>query len=157
MDSVIEKEGRGSGTTPTGEEVYRTIFETWRYEVESYWQRNNYFAAFETAALAGCWYVVEHAQPWPGLAFSVLDLISAIIWFITSLAVLSYVRYWWNAIKSIEGKLALRDDGFDFATKHPGSGLHPSRLVLVIPLLFAGAWIVILVFSILCLCPCRGQ
>ena len=42
------------------QEAYRTIFETWRYEVDSYWQRNNYFAAFETAALAGCWYVVDH-------------------------------------------------------------------------------------------------
>lgn len=51
------------------EDVYKTISDTWRYEVDSYWQRNNYFAAFETAALAGCWYVVEHAHPWLGLSF----------------------------------------------------------------------------------------
>lgn len=135
-------------------EVYKTAFETWRYEVDSYWQRNNYFAAFETAALAGCWYVVEHEQPWPGLAFSILGLISAIIWFITSLAVLSYVRYWWSAVQAVEFQLPLKGSGLDFATRHPGSGLHPSRLVLAIPLLFGAAWIVILIYSIHGLCKC---
>lgn len=135
-------------------EVYKTIFETWRYEVDSYWQRNNYFAAFETAALAGGWYVVEHAHPWPGLAFSLIGLASAIVWFITSIAVHRYVSYWWEAIKQIEGKLSLENDAFDFATKHPGSRLHPSRLVHVIPALFGLAWIVILIFAIHCLLPC---
>jgi hypothetical protein len=45
------------------QEVYKEAFETWRYEVNSYWQRNNYFSAFEIAAIAGCWYVVEHSHP----------------------------------------------------------------------------------------------
>lgn len=139
----------------TVKQVYQTTVETWRYEVDSYWQRNNYFAAFETAALAGCWYVVEHSQPWPGLAFSFLGLISAIIWYITSLAVLKYVRYWWGAIKTAESKLSLGNLCLDFATKHPGSKLHPSSLVLVIPLLFGAAWLVILAFTIHCLVQCR--
>jgi hypothetical protein len=135
-------------------DVYRTTVETWRYEVDSYWQRNNYFAAFETAALAGCWYVVEHAHLWVGLAFSVLGLVSAGIWFVTSVAVLRYVRYWWDAVKSAEGKLMLADNDLDFAAQHPGSGLHPSRLILIIPPLFAAAWVVQLAFSIVCLCRC---
>lgn len=138
-------------------EVYKTIFETWRYEVDSYWQRNNYFAAFETAALAGGWYVIEHAHPWPGLLFSIIGLASTIIWLITSFAVLKYVRYWWKAIKIIEGELFLANDGLDFATKNPGSGLHPSKLVLLIPVLFGLAWLVIFVFAIHCLCACKGN
>ena len=132
-------------------EVYKAIFETWRYEVDSYWQRNSYFAAFETAALAGCWYVVEHLYRWPGLVFSLAGLTSAIIWWVTSIAVHRYVRYWWNAIQSIERKLSLKDQGLDFASKHPGSGLHPSKLVLTIPILFAAAWIAIVVVAIRCL------
>lgn len=40
-------------------EVYRNAYETWRFEVDSYWQRNAYFAAFETAAIGGCWYLLE--------------------------------------------------------------------------------------------------
>jgi len=156
MDPVSETIDRDSGSTPIRHEIYKTIFETWRYEVDSYWQRNNYFAAFETAALAGCWYVVEHAYLWPGLVFSLLGLVSTMVWLVTSVAVHRYVDYWWKSIRKIEDKLSLNNDGFDYATQNHGSGLHPSRLVLVIPLLFAAAWIVILVFSIHCLCPCRA-
>jgi len=143
--------------TELKQEVYRTIFETWRYEVDSYWQRNNYFAAFETAALAGCWYVVEHNHARYGLAFSLLGLSSTIVWFITSIAVHRYVAYWWESIQKVEGQLSLKFDGIDFATKHPGSGLHPSVLVHIIPVLFGAGWIVILVFSIHCLCVCRAS
>lgn len=134
----------------TKHEVYKTIFETWRYEVDSYWQRNNYFAAFETAALAGCWYVVEHGHPGYGLAFSLAGLASTIVWLITSVAVHSYIDYWWKSIKVIEGDSLFK--GLDFATKHPGSRLHPSLLVHVIPVLFMAAWIVILIFASHCLC-----
>jgi hypothetical protein len=138
------------------QEVYKTIFETWRYEVNSYWQRNSYFAAFEVAALAGCWHVVEQAHRWSGLAFSFAGLVSTVAWLVTSVAVHRYISYWWESIKHIEGKLLLVDSGFDFAKKHPGSGLHPSRWVHVIPVLFMGAWVVILVFAIRCLCSCKG-
>jgi hypothetical protein len=68
------------------------------------------------------------------------------VWFITSLAVHSYIKYWWNCIKKIEADLSLKD--CSFATEHPGSGLHPSLWVHVIPVLFLMAWVVILVFAI---------
>ncbi len=74
-------------------------------------------------------------------------------WFITSIAVHSYIKYWWRSIKAIEGELSLEDCGFDFATEHPGSGLHPSVWVHVIPVLFLAAWVVILVFAIHGLVP----
>jgi hypothetical protein len=129
-------------------EVFKTTVETWRYEVDSYWQRNNYFAAFEIAALAGCWYVTEHAHLWTGLAFSVFGILSALIWYSTSLAVLHYVRYWWSAVKIAEGKLKLSASELDFASRIPSSGLHPSFWILCIPILFVVAWITELVFTI---------
>ncbi len=141
-------------------EVYKAIFETWRYEVDSYWVRNNYFAAFETAALAGCWYVVEHHHLWVGLAFSLLGLVSALIWRITSEGVHNYVAYWWKSIHEAENKLSLGAEGLDYATKHTGSGRplgqRPSRMVLFIPVLFMLAWVVIAAFAIHCLCPCNA-
>lgn len=137
------------------QEVYKTIFETWRYEVDSYWQRNNYFAAFETVALAGAWYVVEHKHLWSGLAFSTLGICSTIVWLITSIAVHRYISYWWRSIKNVEAALSLEENSLAFATKHPGSGLRPSQLVHVIPLLFTSAWLVIFVFAFHCLCSCR--
>jgi hypothetical protein len=33
-------------------DLYKIIFETWRSQVDSSWQRSNYFAAFETAPSA---------------------------------------------------------------------------------------------------------
>jgi hypothetical protein len=135
-------------------EVYKAVFDTWRYEVNSYWQRNSYFAAFETAAMAGCWYVVEHKYHWPGFVFSIAGLGSAVIWWITSIAVHRYVQHWWEGIKTIEGKFGLHEAGLDFASQHRGSGLHPSIFVLAIPLLFASAWIAILVVAICGLCSC---
>ncbi len=137
-------------------EVYKTICETWRYEVDSYWQRNNYFAAFETVALAGCWYVVEHHHPWSGVLFSILGVISTIVWLITSVAVHRYIDYWWKSIQKVEDELSLKDYKFNFATAHPGSGLHPSGWVHVVPLLFMAAWIVILAVAFRCLCLCKG-
>jgi hypothetical protein len=53
-------------------EVYRNAYDTWRFEVDSYWQRNVYFAAFETAAIGGCWYLLEHQKLSIGLVFAVL-------------------------------------------------------------------------------------
>lgn len=140
------------------QEVYKTVVETWRYEVDSYWQRNNYFAAFETVALAGCWYVVEHAHAWSGLAFSLLGFLSALIWLVTSVAVHSYIEYWWKSIKDIEADSVFKENQFDFATRHPGSGLYPSLLVHFIPVLFMLAWAVILAFAIHCLCSgCKAS
>ncbi len=65
-------------------EVYKTIFDTWRSQVDSSWQRSSYFAAFEIAAVGGCWLLVSGLTRLPvgaGIVFSVgllldLDLVS---------------------------------------------------------------------------------
>ena len=137
------------------EKVYKTTCETWRYEVDSYWQRNNYFAAFETVALAGCWYVVEHCYLRSGLAFAVLGTASTVVWLITSIAVHRYIDYWWKSIHHAEHVLSLDECGLDFATKHPGSRLHPSVWVHAIPCLFMVAWILIASLAIHGMCSCR--
>lgn len=130
--------------------VYETVFETWRSEVDSYWQRNSYFAAFEIGALAGCWYVVEKGHVYAGAVFSVLGLLTAIIWLLTSIAVHTYIDYWWRALQSTEATLSLQQEHLDFASKHPGSGLHPSLLIFCIPALFGAAWIVVFFVSLHC-------
>src|ERR1035441_6935400 len=126
------------------QEVYKAVFETWRYQSDAYWQRSNYFAAFETAGLAGSWYVLEHSHPVVGLAFSFVGLVSAIAWLVTSVAFHRYVDYWWEKIKDAETANSLKDYGLAFASDHPGSRLHPSRWVYLIPVLFLITWIVVL-------------
>jgi hypothetical protein len=93
-------------------EVYKQTLETWRYEVNSYWQRSSYFSALETAAIAGCWFVAKDT-PWLGLTFSILGFASSIIWLITSIAVHGYVKYWWSAVKVSEARLQLEIDKTD--------------------------------------------
>lgn len=135
---------------PTDElslEVYKNIFETWRSQVDSYWERSNYFAAFETALIAGCWYIVEHPHRRSALAFSFLGLVSAVIWLYTIIAMHSYIDYWRESILIAESKLELKQRELDFMAKHPGSCLwpRPSTLVATIPILFILAWLVMLI------------
>ncbi|HEY1938180.1 MAG TPA: hypothetical protein VGJ33_09620 [Candidatus Angelobacter sp.] len=133
------------------QDVYKTIFETWRYQSDAYWQRSNYFLAVETAGLGGCWYILEHSHLRTGLAFSLIGLISAVAWLVTSVAFHRYVDYWWEAIKTAEAANSLKVSGLDFVSKHPGSRLHPSRWMYLVPVLFFFAWIVVLAFSLHCL------
>jgi hypothetical protein len=128
--------------------VYKTIFETWRCQVDWFWQRNNYFAAFEIGALAGCWYVVEHSHPWLGLVLAVAGLASTLAWFVTSIVTHRYADYWRESIQHIEHELALKDFGCDFMTKNPRTRLP---WVHAIPVFFMLAWIAIFVFAIHCL------
>jgi len=138
-------------------EVYKVVFETWRHQVNSYWQRNSYFAAFETVAIAGGWYVVEHCHLIPGLVFAVLGALSRVAWLITSRAVHCYIDHWWESIKHIEHVLSLDRYALNFATRHPGSRLHwsASRWVHVIPVLFMCAWLLIAGLAICYLLSCR--
>ena len=45
-------------------DVYKVMWDTWRSQVDSYWQRSGYFALFETAAIGGC------LATWRRLAFA---------------------------------------------------------------------------------------
>ena len=131
-------------------EIYRAIFETWRSQVDSYWQRSNYFAAFETAALAGCWLLIGGKHRWMGLVAAALGVFLTIVWWCSNSSAHGYVRYWWESIKVIEAKLSLQDEGFDFVSKHPGSGarIPYSGLVQIVPVIFMGGWIALIAYSI---------
>jgi hypothetical protein len=128
-------------------EIYRTIFETWRSQVDSYWQRSNYFAVFETAALAGCWYLMECKHWCMGLFSAILGILLTVIWLLNNSKVHTYVLHWWDSIKVIEGHLSLEDQQFDFARqldRKPRGCVNRipySCLVQFVPGLFMIAWI----------------
>lgn len=134
-------------------ELYKSILETWRSQVDSYWQRSNYFAAFETAAIAGCWHLHETTKARTVVVVSVLGVLLTVIWLLSNSATHSYVLYWWNALAKTEKKLPV-EAGFDFVTQHPGSGgLVPySWLIQLVPIIFAIAWLCLLGLGIDALC-----
>lgn len=137
--------------------VYEQLFETWRSQVDSYWQRSNYFAAFETAAIAGCWHIltVEHRVPWAGCTMSGLGIVLTIVWFCNNQKTHKYVLHWWNALEKIEDKVGLRPYEADFVTRQKGGGFpRYSYLLQAVPVIFLVAWAALFVWSLLLSCAC---
>ena len=145
-------------------ELYKTIFETWRFQINSYWQRSSYFAAFETAAIFGCWHLIVGTPPHlkAGALVSILGAVLTIIWLINNHKTHKYVDYWWIALGKIEGKLALplstvdgkqqEQSDFAFVGRHTGSGQPPyTWVVQSVPVLFFVVWL-----ALLCKIVCVG-
>jgi hypothetical protein len=134
-------------------EVYKNIYEMWRFEVDSYWQRNNYFSAFEIAALGGCWYVLEKSDFVAGLTFSVLGACLTGFWLRNNIVIRRLVDYWRNSAQSSEKALSLEQmkPELDFACKHPISRSWNR----VVPVIFGLAWLFLITYALCHLCT-RG-
>src|SRR5947209_15084 len=103
-------------------ESYKTVLETWRFQVNSYWQRSSYFAAFETVAMAGYWKLLRE----PGVprcvavVFGILGIALTIVWWLSNRKTRDYVEYWWRSLMELEAKLELQSGGTDYATRLEG-------------------------------------
>ncbi len=137
-------------------EVYKSLLDTWRFQVNSHWQRSSYFAAFETVAIAACWKLLTDSscQRWAGVVLSILGIILTWVWFRSNSKVHFYVRHWLKAVCDIERRLIERSDEqhIDFATRilnRPRTDLisHPF-LVQAVPSVFLVAWVILLSFGI---------
>jgi hypothetical protein len=140
---------QGMKAPPDGMEVYKAIFDTWRSQVDSSWQRSNYFAAFEIAAIGGCWLLVSGEKRLPvgvGILFSAGGLWLTWIWYRSTKKTQAYVRHWWDSLMKVEDWLALSP--YDFARQlERKGGEEYRRLLKQIPLLFGVAWIVLLIVA----------
>jgi hypothetical protein len=125
-------------------ELYKSLTETWRFEVNSHWQRSSYFAAFETLALAACWKLLSDDAQFAGCVLSALGICLTVVWFLSNRKTHFYAVYWLNTVSAIERKLALGEEGVDFATQilnRPRTDLIKHRhLVQAVPLIFFTAW-----------------
>jgi hypothetical protein len=136
-------------------DLYKLLFETWRSQVDSYWQRSNYFAAFETVAVAGCWHLLDTKHFWTEVGLSILGIALTITWFLNNRKTNSYVHHWWSAIIKLEEQMGLKPN--DFATQIEGRSKHFKyrNLVQTVPVLFGIAWIVLFAAGatkVLCYC-----
>lgn len=139
-------------------EVYKAVFETWRSQVDSYWQRLNYFAAFETAAITGGWLLVSGpriSEVGAGCLFSALGIALTVVWHKSNDKMSRYVRHWWNSIRECERELRLHP--YDFAQKleeqqdkqkaeQKTAEYHV--LIQYVPKLFGVGWIALLVIAV---------
>jgi hypothetical protein len=83
-------------------ERFESAMSAWKFQVESYWTRNSYFAAFETAAAAGVWNLIENKHWWTSLAFSAGLIALTFIWFFNNMRIHEYIDYWWKRAGSAE-------------------------------------------------------
>ncbi len=136
-------------------ELYKSLIETWRFEVNSHWQRSSYFAAFETVALAACWKLIGDGSRYAASVLSVLGFLLTVIWFLNNRKTHFYAVYWLERVGIIEDKLGFKEEGIDFANQiltRPRSDLIKHRhLVQGVPLVFFVAWVAMFVCGI---CSC---
>ena len=139
-----------------GLDLYKVANETWRFQVQQFWTRNSYFAAFETAALAG---VIKLLEAQAGLAslFSAAGIVLTLLWFFSNDRLQEYIRFWWSKMMELEEANALSQPdpnrtalrlAADFSrwrgdrpTHRPRWPWRYSSLVQVIPILFVILWV----------------
>jgi hypothetical protein len=135
-------------------ELYKSLFETWRFEVNSHWQRSSYFAAFETVAIAACWKLLNDVgSTWAGVVLAALGLCLTGIWYQNNNKTHFYAVYWLEKVAEIERKL-VQDSGetIDFAAQilnRPRTGrVRHRHLVQAVPIIFFFAWAILLCVGI---------
>jgi hypothetical protein len=137
-------------------DVYKTTFDTWRSQVDSYWQRSNYFALFETAAIGGCWHLVSGQHALAGVGLSLLGIALTVVWYRNNTKTHAYVRHWWDALMAIESHLHLGPNDFATQLERKQEERHKSegdtayrRLIQQVPILFGVAWTALLFVGVI--------
>jgi hypothetical protein len=138
-------------------ELHQSTLETWRFQVDSYWQRSSYFAAFETVALGLCWKALGESL-YLGCIFATLGTALTGIWLWNNSKTYSYVKYWWDCLREIERQRKLGDSKqpLDFAEQiedpkkiqskiieRPAKGFSYHKVLQLVPILFLAAWLLL--------------
>jgi hypothetical protein len=87
-------------------QIYGLLFENWRFQINSNWQRTNYFAVFEIAALGGVWKIISERYIVSGFVAASLGFLLTIIWFLNDIKAGKYIDYWWQSLSRIEKDIA---------------------------------------------------
>ncbi|MGB7592698.1 MAG: hypothetical protein WCD04_02770 [Terriglobia bacterium] len=130
-------------------EIYKLLFENWRFQVQSNWGRSNYFAVFETAALGGAWFVLCSNKVC-GVCVSWLGAALTLVWTLSNHKSGHYIEYWWRALRRIERDLPgggvnwvsrYDDNCTDFRITKLWGRLRYSTLMQAVPTIFMFAWL----------------
>ncbi len=136
-------------------DIYKTLFETWRFEVNSHWQRSSYFAAFETVAIAACWRLLDDTSfVWAGVMLSLLGIALTEIWRRNNNKTHFYALYWLGRVADLERTISKHcAEEIDFATailNRPRTDRIRHRdLVQAVTKLFFIAWVTLLLLGLM--------
>jgi len=143
-----------------GNETRKIAYETWRFQVDSYWTRNSYFAAFEVAAAAGVWKLTDAVHYWMAFCLAIVCAGLTAIWFIANTRVHEYIEFWWamaidsDPLNASETSSAQKEFGLasrfeDWRrSKDKRHRLRYSHLVQIIPTLFLIGWLCLGCYSL---------
>jgi hypothetical protein len=152
MGEPTQTQPHASRSEDTVVQLYWAILETWSTQVDSYWTRTNYFAAFEIAAIAGTWVLLGVKDLTLGhLCVALAGLLTA-AWIYSNLRSHAYVQYWWDVLKDIEARTEWLTkpnyiSGYEERRKESTlpRWLPYSRFTnWVVPLFFFGVWVLLI-------------
>jgi hypothetical protein len=131
------------------------MLETWTTQVDSYWTRTNYFAAFEIAAIAGTWVLLGIKGLTLGRLCLALAALLTAAWIYSNLRSHAYVQYWWGVLQDIEARNEwLRNPNYisGYEERRKESTLlrwFPySRFTnWIVPLFFFGVWVLLILMN----------
>jgi hypothetical protein len=143
-------------------EIYKTLFETWRFQVNSHWQRSSFFAGFETVALAACWKLFDDKPDkytiLLGAFLALLGVALTVVWYLINNRTHKYALYWLEQVGEVETRIMAGNSewGIDFAkrvldsqrTTITSSRIGHHQLERAVPLVFIAAWIALLLYGI---------
>lgn len=118
--------------------------------MDSYWTRSNYFAAFEIAAAAGAWVVLNANDLRLGHWSIFLGVFLTAGWIFSNLKSHDYVAYWWKALQEVEASI-------DWVTKPDYISNYEARrkkrhVLGNLPYSFFTNWLVPIFFLVVWLC-----
>jgi hypothetical protein len=136
------------------QEDFKTALNIWQFQINSFWSRNSFFAAFHSAIMAAVWQISKNASmmaPGRRLAatgFCYAGIFLSLVWLVNNVRVHQYIVYWWTRASSIE-KLLNREENARLVQGYEGR--RPGKLVPgqyhvwmnLSPVLFIGVWVVI--------------
>ena len=134
-------------------ETLKVALEAWRFQIDSYWTRNSYFATFHTAIMAAVWEITKNkdlpdSRRFAAEGFCYAGMFLAFLWLVNNIRVHQYILYWWGRAEGIEKLLGGPEETrlvYDY-DKHR----LPKRIrgdyhlwMNSVPVLFAAIWIAI--------------
>ena len=125
-------------------ERFGAAIETWRFEVNSYWTRNSYFALFQGGAFVAIWTLLQTQYRVTTVVMSLLGVLLTIVWFVNNSRMHEYVEYWWDRTGEIETEFEVKIERrlvSDYETRRKHKHCVPySTLVQLAPCLFMCGW-----------------
>jgi len=152
MSEPTQTQPTASRTEDTVVQLYWAILETWSTQVDSYWTRTNYFAAFEIAAIAGTWVLLGVKNVTLGRLCLALAALLTGAWIYSNLRSHAYVQYWWDVLQDIEGRNEWLKKP-DYISRYEARRKEPTLLRKlsysrftnwIVPLFFFGIWVLLI-------------